>query len=419
VARRWRTLAVKRPLAVLGVALAGAVTGWVVDSGRDAVNATERLGPDNREAHAAATFRKETRFAGDASVLVTAPNVTAPKVVRWMADYQRRVLSRHRYSDERPCAAAELCPELSLANLVSGNGAGAQGPGSLLGTASSSFSRAVISRDRRAANVAFAVSAEARGRQQALYDDMRRELDPPPGVHAEVAGLPVLLAAGGGEVDSARFEIVILALLLAWIALLVGGLAPGAAAVPLLAAALASGWAALVAALIGPALDPVSSVVGALVVGLSAASAAALSQSYRAYRERGIAPSNAIDGAYGAAGRLIAAPLLLMLAGALAAIPADVRLVHDFGWTTMIELVTAFAVTGLVLPSVLVWAEEPGRAAVRVPRTRAEAAEAARNLVRGARSGLGVARSRATGLVALLRRRKRAGGRGGGEAERS
>ena len=62
-------------------------------------------------------LQTETGTAGEIDVLVEGADLTDPKVVRWMRDYQSSVLLRQGYTAERGCAGATLCPALSLPDL--------------------------------------------------------------------------------------------------------------------------------------------------------------------------------------------------------------------------------------------------------------------------------------------------------------
>ena len=64
------------------------------------------------------------------------------------------------------------------------------------------FSQNVITADRRTANIAFGIRSMPLDEQKQLIDDMRAQLDPPPGVDAELAGLPVLAADANAELES-------------------------------------------------------------------------------------------------------------------------------------------------------------------------------------------------------------------------
>ena len=69
------------------------------------------------------------------------------------------------------------------------------------------FSQNVITADRRTANIAFGIRAMPLDEQKELIDDMRAQLDPPPRVDAELAGLPVLAADANAELESSRWRL--------------------------------------------------------------------------------------------------------------------------------------------------------------------------------------------------------------------
>src|SRR5581483_2247145 len=64
------------------------------------------------------------------------------------------------------------------------------------------FSQGVISPDRRTATLAFGIRLMPLDEQARVIDTMRAELHPPAGVHAELAGLPVLAAEANSQIAS-------------------------------------------------------------------------------------------------------------------------------------------------------------------------------------------------------------------------
>ena len=59
-----------------------------------------------------------------------------------------------------------------------------------------------MTRDRRAATLAFGIRLMPLARQQRVIDYMRSQLHPPPGVSAQLAGLPVLAAQADPSLSS-------------------------------------------------------------------------------------------------------------------------------------------------------------------------------------------------------------------------
>ena len=134
-------------------------------------------------------------------------DLTDPKVVAWMRDYQAGLLKRYGYSAKNGCGKAELCPALSLHRPLPRPPSAASSREqvrALLDAVPPYFSQAVITarpqdgdaRVRRQADAARRAS-----RRSSTY--MRARLDPPRGRDgAGSAGLPVL--GGGGQRGAVR-----------------------------------------------------------------------------------------------------------------------------------------------------------------------------------------------------------------------
>ena len=75
------------------------------------------------------------------------------------------------------------------------------------------FSQNVITADRRTANIAFGIRTMPLDKQKDLVDDMRAQLDPPKGVDAQLAGLPVLAADAHSQLESSRWWLALAGLL--------------------------------------------------------------------------------------------------------------------------------------------------------------------------------------------------------------
>jgi hydrophobe/amphiphile efflux-3 (HAE3) family protein len=368
--------ALRRPGRVLVAALLIAVVGWGLDSRTEVVSDVDRLVPQDLAAvQDLKTLQQSTGVAGEIDVVIEGEDLTDPAVVKWMRDYQAGVLERYGYSSERGCGRADLCPALSLPDLFrSSESAGdRERIRAMLDAVPPYFSRAVITADRKTANLAFGVRLTSLERQQEIIRDLRERLDPPPGVTARLAGLPVLGAEANATLSdplrrAATLVVGLLAVLL--VLLLVRRRSSGSwrrawdrAWVPVVPIALATGWSALVLWLVQVPLNPLSAMLGALVLAISTEFAVLLSARFESERAAGHAPAEAIRRTYRSTGAAVLASGVTAIAGFAVLALSDVRMLRDFGVVTVVDLTVSLLGVLVVLPAVLVLAER--RAALR------------------------------------------------------
>ena len=143
--------------------------------------------------------------AGEVDVVVEGRDLTDPEVVAWMRALPgARAEATRATAPENGCGKAALCPALSLPDLFQGDGAASDRAkvDALLDAVPPYFSQAVITADRRTANLAFGIRLMPLDEQHAVIERMRAALDPPAGVTARVAGLPVLAAEANAALAS-------------------------------------------------------------------------------------------------------------------------------------------------------------------------------------------------------------------------
>jgi hypothetical protein len=370
--------ALAHPGRLVLAALALAAVGWALDTRASVESDITKLVPQDRSVRDLQALQRATGVAGEVDVLVSGSRVADPDVVRWMTRYQAALLRRFGYSEARGCGRAELCPAFSLPDLFRGAGtATAARIDALLDAVPPYFSQGVITRDRRTATLAFGIRLEPLERQFAVMRAMRRSLRPPPGVRAELAGLPVLAAEANDAIAAPwrRIAGVGAGLVAVALVLLVALRSARRALVPLVPIALAGGWSALVLFALRIPLNPMSVVLGALVVAITTEFSVLLSERYAAERASGRAPRAALERTYRSTGAAVLASGTTAIAGFAVLVVSDVRMLREFGLVTVVDLTVALAGVMIVLPAVLVLAERGARMAVR--RRRRERTEVA------------------------------------------
>ncbi|MGZ6640504.1 MAG: efflux RND transporter permease subunit [Solirubrobacteraceae bacterium] len=378
VGRGALDLARQRPGRVLVVAIAIAVAGWGLDSQTTVESDLTKLVPQNGSIADLQALQKSTGVGGEIDVLVSGASVTDPRVVRWMTGYQKDVLRHFGYSEKRGCGSADVCPAFSLPDLFSGaTNLSAQQISGLLNAVPPYFSRGVISADRRSATLAFGIKLMPLDRQNQVLQEMQRRLHPPAGVQANLAGLPVIAAQANAAVSSPwrRMLTLVAGLVAVALVLFAAFRRWERALVPLVPIALATGWSALVLFALRIPLNPMSVTLGALVIAIATEFSVLLSERYRAERAAGHEPRAALDRTYRSTGAAVLASGTTAIAGFAVLVVSDIRMLRDFGFVTVVDLTVALAGVLVVLPAVLLLAEQ-GRLRLPIPARRPRAQRA-------------------------------------------
>ncbi len=354
-------VAMARPGRVVGVAVVLALAGWGAETQMRVESNLEKLVPQNIPAVSAlSALQESTGVAGEVDVLVEGDNVTSPAVVRWMGDYQRRMLARYGYSEQRGCRQAELCPGFSLSSLFTSEKVSSQNQvDALLDAVPAYFSQGVLTPDRHAATLAFGLKVGSLDRQLEVLEGMRRALHPPAGVTARLAGLPVLVVEANDKLASVgrRFLALLLGLLLVGAVLLMALRSPRRALLPLVPIVLATGWSALVLVIIRIPLNPMSVALGSLVIAIATEFSVLLSERYRRERLAGHDHGRALRRTYRSTGTVVVASGVTAIAGFAVLMLSDIAMLRDFGAVTVVDLAVALAGVLIVLPAVLTLAE--------------------------------------------------------------
>lgn len=362
-AGRWSlALASARPQRLLAVAVVLAVAGWALDTQTKVESDIQKLVPQDLPSLShLRELQTISGVGGEANVLVEGDRVTSPAVVSWMTRYQQRVLRKLGYTDTKGCGRAEICPAFSLPDLFTTpeSLSSQQRIDGLLDAVPKYFSQTVIAPDRRTATLSFGLRLMGLQRQQEVLGVMERELDPPPGVTARLAGLPVLAAEANERLAApARRVVTLLAGLLAVaLVLLLALRSARRALLPLVPIALATGWSALVLFVTRIPLNPMSIVLGALVIAIATEFSVLLSERFRNEREAGHDLDEALKRTYASTGAAVLASGVTAIAGFAVLVVSDIRMLRDFGLVTVIDLGVALLGVMVVLPAVLVLAE--------------------------------------------------------------
>jgi uncharacterized protein len=404
VGPRSLALSIAMPGRVIAAATVLAVAGWIAGTKTEIISDFRELVPrDLPELQNVDVLQDETGVSGQVDVTVTADDITDPEVVGWMRDYRERVLELGGFGGQFASCLDEgtqLCPAISLPDLFGAEGVPSQERiRGVLELLPAYFSQAVVETDQETGEIgntavlSFGIKVMPFDEQKQLIDAIRGEIDPPgsgrppTGVEAEVVGLPVLVADANAALESNRYLLTGAGLLAVALVLFCVYRSVKRALVPLIPVVLAPGWSALVLESAGVPLNPMSATLGALVIAIATEFSVLLSARYHEEREAGASVGEALRLSYSRTGSAVVASGLTAIAGfAVLALAAPlqllfggdaIRMLTEFGLVAVVDLLVALAGVMLVLPAVLVGAENDFAALRarfrRLSRTEAEA----------------------------------------------
>jgi len=357
---------------VFGVAAVLALGGWVLDTQTKVESDVTKLVPQDLQAlEDLEALQQSTSVGGQLDVVVQAEDVADPKVIGWMTEYQRELLEHFGFSRERGCGRAELCPAFSLPDLFSRQQRDEAQIKALLEAVPPYFSQSVVTPDLSTATMAFGIRLMPLERQQEVINEMRRRLDPPAGVTARLAGLPVLAAEANAKVasDWRRLATLVAGLLAVFVVLLVAFRNGRRAIIPLVPILLATGWSSLVLFALRIPLNPMSVTLGALVIAISTEFSVLLAERYRHERGEGHPTAEALRRTYRSTGAAVLASGATAIAGFAVLMLSDIRMLRDFGFVTVVDLSVSLLGVLVVLPAVLTLAER-GTFRMHLPSVR-------------------------------------------------
>jgi uncharacterized protein len=361
---RLLSLARSYPEAVVSVGVALAIVGWIAGTQIQTEASIQSLAPQGLPAVKNLNeLEKTTGVSGELDVSITAPDLTDPATIEWMAGFKQRVLERNGFSGENPsCLTADICPGPALSDFLvrGGEQPTKRGIEATLRALSPYALRQVAPVDPETGKVghraliSFGIRAQSLADQQALIERVRDEIgQPPAGVEVELAGLPVIAAQSASDLSSSRYWLTLAGLALVAAALLIVYRSWRRALVPLAPTLLATGWASLLLWITGIPLNPMSAALGALTIAIATEFGVLLHGRFEEERGSGLGVEAALSAAYSRTGSAVLASGATAVAGFAVLIASDVQMLRDFGFVTVIDLTAALVGVLIVLPSLL------------------------------------------------------------------
>ncbi|MBI2692262.1 MAG: MMPL family transporter [Solirubrobacterales bacterium] len=354
------------PRKTVQVALAVALVGWVAGLLSPVTTDIQQLVPGNLGAvEDAREFQKLSGTSGTVDVLVQSKDVTDPKAVKWMIDFQKAALVKAGYKGEAPtCAKSELCPALSLAGLFEGQKLTQANVRRTL-TQVGDFSRGAVTPDRKMATIAFGLREEALNDQKKSIDQLRDRIEdkpPPAGTTATVVGLNAQAADASGALSNPFRRLLMALVALGLLLLVVRGVSATwrKSYPPVLSVAAAGGISALLLFILRIDLNPMSAALGVFIIAIAGEFTLLIHMQYLRERKDSaqIEVIEAFRRAYKTIGPAVFASGVTAIAGFAALAVSDINMLRGFAIVAVVDLAVALLSTVVLLPAITAWLEE-------------------------------------------------------------
>jgi len=381
---RLMQVARDHPQRVLAVGLGLAIIGWGLGTQIETQTDIRKLAPQNVEAvEELNELQDATGVSGELDARITAPDLTDPATIRWMAAFKRRALRAGGFAGSEPsCQEAEVCPGPALSDFVTGGGLTAGSEGPLTRKSIRAALKQIPAYDLRqvatvdpktglpagTALMGFGIRAQSLDSQQELIERIRGAVGepgakggPPNGVEVELAGLPVIAAQAASDLGSSRYLLTAVGLLAVALVLLLVYRSWTRALVPLVPIVMATGWSALVLWLTRVPLNPMSAALGALTIAIATEFSVILAARFRQERAAGRELGAALTATYARTGAAVLASAVTAIAGFAVLVASDVGMLREFGLVTVVDLTVALLGVVVALPAVLAWLDHKGQ----------------------------------------------------------
>jgi hydrophobe/amphiphile efflux-3 (HAE3) family protein len=279
-------------------------------------------------------------------------SVTDQDVLDWMIGFEEGQKEQHRQLG-RSNSIASLTKSLTGTDPTTGGALDA------IESAPRALVDSVVSADGRMASITFAISGDdSLDERKQLTQSIEDAANPPEGVSIAPAGIAVIGTASVDALSANRDLMSFVAIGAIFVALLATFRNPVKAVAPLLPVVLALGASAMILYAGGISYSPLTSISGPLIIAMATEFNILLMSRYFEERSRGMEPREAMSHASRRIGRAITASGMTMLGGFAVLAFSDFSLLENFGQVTALNIGVSLLSTLVLLPPLLVWADE-------------------------------------------------------------
>lgn len=215
--------------------------------------------------------------------------------------------------------------------------------------------------DGKAQNIIFRTGPSSLKERSVVVNEIRSKVKPPSGVTATPSGLAVVGVGLLENLETGRILLTYLAILFVFLFLCVRLRSIVRALLSLVPVLIAVGATSIVAWIFGLHLSPMTAVGGPLVVAVCTEFTSLILLRFVEERHRGYGPKEAVDVTAARTGRAFMVSGMTAIAGVLVIASSPMPLLRDFGLIVGMNVAVALLSALIVLPPMLVWADQDSR----------------------------------------------------------
>jgi predicted RND superfamily exporter protein len=215
--------------------------------------------------------------------------------------------------------------------------------------------------DAGALNLIFRTAAGSLEERAVVVNDIRDNVAPPAGIEATPSGLAVVGVGLLENLEENRVALTYIAIAFVGIFLAFRLRSVVRSLLSLVPVLVAVGAASLVAYAFGLKLSPMTAVGGPLVIAVCTEFTSLILLRFIEERRRGLDPTEAVDVAAARTGRAFIVSALTATAGVAVIATSSLPVLRDFGIIVAMNVGVALASALIILPPLMIWADQPGR----------------------------------------------------------
>jgi hydrophobe/amphiphile efflux-3 (HAE3) family protein len=345
------------PLSILSLVL---FAGGLLVEGRLVLQTDpiQWVNQDSKVIHDLHTLEREVGSSSELGMFVQADDPFSDRTVAFVHDLAYEQLGRHGdvlLNASSVVTTVSYLMEVPGATVIPPTGAEVK---AAYDVAPRDIQRSTANVADHALNLVFLTGPSSLEDRAVIVNDVRDTVKPPPGVRATPSGLAVV---GVGLLENLEANRVLLTYLsigfvFAFLAVRLRSIVR--ALLSLVPVLIAVGMASLVAFVLSLKLSPMTAVGGPLVVAACTEFTSLILLRFVEERRRGLPPKAAIDVVAARTGRAFIVSALTAVAGVAVIATSSLPLLRDFGIVVAMNVTVALLSALVVLPPMLVWADE-------------------------------------------------------------